>query len=71
MESFGGSKARKSQEKRHGHFFWGVYGRYNDIKGEFYKNLDLPICEFVPFYPKGLPVYQKADISHIWKSQVE
>jgi len=24
-------------------------------EGEFYKNLDLPICEFVPFYPKGLP----------------
>ena len=68
MESFGGSKARKSQEKRHGLFVGGVYGRYNDIKGEFYKNLDLPICECVPFYPK---VYQKADISHIWKSQVE
>ena len=29
---FGGSKARKSQEKLHGHFFGVVYGRYNDIK---------------------------------------
>ena len=53
---FGGSKARKSQEKRHGHFLGGFMVDMMILnKGEFYKNLHLPSVQFVPFYPKGLP----------------